>query len=90
MTFLAYTFRDLAKDSSWPLVETILYYTPRKLDMARLALMVVEATAVNLAFTNSSFDSQRFHLDAVRVLEIDFDHYANVKQRVEEADTKEK
>jgi len=79
MTFLADTFRDLAHDPSWPW-PSIKYKDPwRRVTIARLALMVVE-----------KMESSGIDVECILENEcINPDHYANVKKRVQEADTEE-
>jgi len=79
VTFLADTFSDLANDSSWPLDPT-----------DRLN----EGTMVGL-LAREKLKHARLALIVVEkghfeILNINFGHYANVKKRVDEADTKEK
>jgi len=100
---LAQTFADLANDPNWPpdkeRVKLGMKYPELrdiycgKLTMARLALMVVEKEADRLYFKADRgwlSDLEQWIVEAVNELEINPSHYANVKKRVEEADTEEK
>ena len=74
--FLATTFADLANDPSWPWT-SVKYKDPqRRVLIARLALMVVEEMT-KIPWHNLSI--------VLGQNDINPDHYANVKKRVEEA-----
>ena len=75
MTFLATIFKELANDSSWHGSGWDLHRNP--LNMARLALMVVEEMACNLVSTEA---------EALKLDGINPDDYHNVQSRVEEAE----
>jgi len=70
MSFLADTFRDLANDPSWPTGGATWSE-----DMARLALMVVDAEMRRLKVMDYEWTA--------KALNINPSHYVNVKQRVE-------
>ena len=79
-TFLADIFENLASDPSWPwTIDT----DPQKrlnikFNMAKLAVMVVSA----------AIEGTGTLVDVLLAHGINFDHYANVKKRVEEAEEK--
>ncbi len=70
---LAEVFRDLANDPSWP---WRIQVKGDALTMARLAIMVIE-------------QKHKWTLDEVKNFEQIKKDYANVKKRVEEADSEE-
>jgi len=92
---LADTFEKLANDPSWP-TSPIVTIGKLKLDLARLALMVVDAKSdvVFLRHEASLVGNILITAQTLTVVldnfHIDRDYYANVKQRVEKADTEEK
>jgi len=91
MTFLADTFRDLANDPSWPTGGACWEH---KLDKAWLALMLVEER-INLHHGyNRTQHPAAVPADSIAYVLQQFNinpsHYANVKKRVEQADTEEK
>jgi len=77
---LAKVFADLAADPNWPCkyVQDAYKkaYIEAQIDKARLALMVVEAKAPEWGLLDHT----------IRVLGIKPSDYANIKQRVEEAE----
>jgi len=100
MTFLANTFRDLANDNmDWTIwKEEVEFPSHSPLTMARLALMLVEEKTRRkhedrrwFPWGDLTEDARiRLRLEILSEEEVIPSHYANVKERVEEADTEVK